>query len=104
MNVFKYDGEILLVRVGNQVHEIMLTDDLLAMDGRSIISLLVMQLNGVFSTSANLSITEAADILSVHPSTLRQWEKDGKITPSKTSGGHRRYTIENLNTITKEKV
>lgn len=99
MNVFKFDGDILFVRVGNQVHEIMLTDDLLAEDGRSIISLLVVQLNGVFSTSADLSITEAADILSIHPSTLRAWEKDGKITPIKTSGGHRRYTIESLNSI-----
>ena len=38
-----------------------------------------------------LTIKEAADILGVSDETLRIWERAGKITPSYTEGGHRRY-------------
>ncbi len=38
-----------------------------------------------------LSIQEAAKILGVSDETLRNWEKDDKIKPFYTEGGHRRY-------------
>lgn len=49
------------------------------------------------------SIKEAADSLGVSVSTLRRWEKEGKITSTKTSGGHRRYTIEDLSSSKRSK-
>lgn len=42
------------------------------------------------------SIDEAASMLAVHPNTLRRWEKEGKITPYRTEGGHRRFTAAEL--------
>lgn len=38
-----------------------------------------------------LTISEAAEILGVSDETLRLWERDGKVSPSYTEGGHRRY-------------
>ncbi len=38
-----------------------------------------------------LSIKSAAKILGVSDETLRNWEKDGKLKPFHTEGGHRRY-------------
>lgn len=38
-----------------------------------------------------LTISEAAEILGVSDETLRLWERDGKLSPSYTEGGHRRY-------------
>lgn len=34
---------------------------------------------------------EAASILHVSCDTLRRWAEDGRITPLRTLGGHRRY-------------
>ncbi|WP_269411529.1 IS607 family transposase [Lentibacillus daqui] len=45
------------------------------------------------------TIDEASNILGVHPTTLRRWEKEGKITSSRTTGGHRRYAVEDLSAI-----
>lgn len=50
------------------------------------------------------TIKEASDILGVSISTLRRWEKEGKITSSKTNGGHRRYSIEDLSKYNKKTV
>ncbi len=47
------------------------------------------------------TINQAAELLGVHQSTLRRWEEEGKIKSMKTTGGHRRYTIEELNKIKK---
>ena len=38
-----------------------------------------------------LTIGDAAEILGVSDETLRLWERDGKVSPSYTEGGHRRY-------------
>ncbi len=43
-----------------------------------------------------LSISEAAYLLGVSTDTLRRWEKEGKITSSRTEGGHRRYDLTNI--------
>ena len=39
----------------------------------------------------NICIKEAAEIFGVCTQTLRVWEKQGKLTPILTDGGHRRY-------------
>ncbi len=43
-----------------------------------------------------LTIAEAAKILKVSPDTLRRWEKKGIVTPRRTKGGIRRYTLLDL--------
>lgn len=53
------------------------------------------------STHENLddhkvSIGEAARITGVSISTLRRWESQGLIAPSRTLGGQRRYSLKGL--------
>lgn len=43
-----------------------------------------------------LTITQAADFLKVSPDTLRRWEERGIVTPIRTKGGSRRYTLLDL--------
>jgi putative resolvase len=43
-----------------------------------------------------LSIKEASDLLGVTTTTLRNWEKEGKIKSTRTEGGHRRYQVQEL--------
>ena len=43
-----------------------------------------------------LSISEAAYLLGVSTDTLRRWEKEDKITSSRTEGGHRRYDLTDI--------
>jgi excisionase family DNA binding protein len=38
-----------------------------------------------------LSLGEAADVLGVHPSTVRKWADEGKLPVRRTAGGHRRF-------------
>lgn len=44
-----------------------------------------------------LTISQASKLLHVSQRTLRNWEKDGKISSIKTVGGHRRYSMTELN-------
>ena len=43
-----------------------------------------------------LSIKKAADFIGVEAATLRRWEKEGVLKPTRTKGGHRRYVISDL--------
>lgn len=43
-----------------------------------------------------LTISQAAQYLNTTPNTLRVWEREGKIKPSRTAGNQRRYTQEML--------
>jgi excisionase family DNA binding protein len=38
-----------------------------------------------------LSLSDAAEMLGVHPSTVRLWSDKGVLPVHKTQGGHRRY-------------
>jgi excisionase family DNA binding protein len=38
-----------------------------------------------------LSLSEAAEVLGVHPSTVRSWSDQGVLPVHRTKGGHRRY-------------
>jgi len=44
-------------------------------------------------------ISEVAKILSIHPQTLRQYEREGLVTPSRTNGKIRLYSQENIDFI-----
>jgi predicted site-specific integrase-resolvase len=43
-----------------------------------------------------ITIGEASEILGVSISTLRRWDKAGRLKPEKTASGHRRYDISKL--------
>lgn len=43
-----------------------------------------------------LALGEAAELLGVHPSTLRRWVDDGDIRCMRTPGGHRRFREKDL--------
>lgn len=43
-----------------------------------------------------LTITRAAKFLNISPDTLRRWEAKGIVTPLRTEGGSRRYTLLDL--------
>ena len=49
-----------------------------------------------------LTIREAADLLNVHPETLRRWDRTGRLTTSRTPTGHRRYRRADLDALMAE--
>ena len=49
-----------------------------------------------------LSISKAAKLLQVSPDTLRNWGRQGKLVPVRTSGGARRYSSIELLALKKE--
>lgn len=46
------------------------------------------------------SISKTADILGVSQKTLRVWDKQDKLKPVLTSGGHRRYKESDIQRLT----
>lgn len=44
-------------------------------------------------------ISEVATILNIHPQTLRQYEREGLVTPNRTSGKIRLYSQEDIDYI-----
>lgn len=48
-----------------------------------------------------LSLKAAAEKLAVHPTTLRRWADSGKIPVMVTPGGHRRFSIEDINQLSR---
>ncbi len=47
-------------------------------------------------TSEWVSLREAADILGVHPATVRNWADKGDLAARRTPGGHRRFRRSDL--------
>ena len=47
-------------------------------------------------TSEWISLRKAADILGVHPATVRNWADKGEIPTRRTPGGHRRFNKDDL--------
>ena len=41
-------------------------------------------------------ISVAAELTGLHPQTLRTWERQGLITPGRTGGGGRRYSLRDI--------
>jgi excisionase family DNA binding protein len=46
-----------------------------------------------------LSRGEAAQRLGVSPRTIQQWARDGKIPCLRTFGGHRRFSVKDLDVL-----
>ena len=46
-----------------------------------------------------LTIGQAADLLGVHPLTIRNWSEKGTIRCLRTPGGHRRYRLRDLQRV-----
>ena len=45
-------------------------------------------------TRVELTSTEAAELLDVHPSTIKRWCNDGELDFEQTPGGHRRIRVD----------
>jgi MerR family transcriptional regulator/heat shock protein HspR len=43
-----------------------------------------------------LTISQAAELAQMHPQTLRQYDRLGLVSPNRTSGLSRRYTLRNV--------
>ena len=55
-----------------------------------------------FNPDLSLTSTQAAELLDVHPSTVKRWCNDGALASSKTDGGHRRIHLEDLQLFARE--
>jgi excisionase family DNA binding protein len=51
-----------------------------------------------------IGVTEACQLLGVHPSTLRQWTAAGRVRAFLTPGGHRRYRASDLSAVRSQPV
>jgi len=54
-------------------------------------------------TKAVYMISVVAEMLDIHPQTLRMYEREGLVTPSRTEGGVRLYSeedVERIRTVT----
>ena len=49
-----------------------------------------------------LSLNEASRRLNVHPATLREWADRGRIRTFRTPGGHRRFSVEDVDALAAE--
>lgn len=45
---------------------------------------------------ASVAMRDAADALGVSPSTVRRWADEGRLTAIRTSGGHRRFLVDDV--------
>jgi excisionase family DNA binding protein len=55
------------------------------------------------NTKAYLAPNEVADLLMVSPVTVRQWAQKGMLDAMLTAGGHRRFTMEEVERFAKER-
>ena len=53
-------------------------------------------MKGTLQDSIWLTIGQAAEMLGVHPTTLRRWADDGDIPIMITPGGHRRFSVKDI--------
>jgi excisionase family DNA binding protein len=51
-----------------------------------------------------LTSHQVAKLLNVWPHTLRRWEKEGKLKPIHTPGGHRRYKESQIMALIGEEI
>jgi excisionase family DNA binding protein len=54
------------------------------------------------ATASWLSLNEASKRLNVHPATLREWADRGRIRTFRTPGGHRRFSVEDVDALAAE--
>ena len=48
------------------------------------------------SNTTLVSIHQASEMIGVAKGTLRRWESEGKITPIRTAGNHRRFSLQEI--------
>ena len=60
-------------------------------------------LNEPLSNDTWLTLSEAAELLDVHPTTLRRWANNGNIPTMVTPGGHRRFAASDLARFSRER-
>ena len=56
--------------------------------------------DNLLETEQWLSLSQAAKRLNVHPTTLRRWADNGAIPVMLTPGGHRRFSVSDINQFT----
>ena len=56
-----------------------------------------------FNDNLVLTTSQVADLLSVHPSTVKRWCNDGDLESDKTDGGHRRIHLEDVLRVAEER-
>ncbi|MBT8403215.1 MAG: cobalamin-dependent protein [Gemmatimonadetes bacterium] len=49
-----------------------------------------------FNSDLHLTTSQVAELLSVHPSTVKRWCNDGDLDVDKTDGGHRRIHLQDV--------
>ena len=52
-----------------------------------------------YETDQRIPVGEASRILGVSITTLRRWEREGRITPGRTPGGQRRYSVADIEAL-----
>ncbi len=58
-----------------------------------------MDEQGMRAAASYLRTAEVAAILHVSPKTITRWAKEGRLPHSRTLGGHRRYSAEDIQSI-----
>lgn len=56
-----------------------------------------------FNPELTLTSSETAELLAVHPSTVKRWCNDGELPQEKTAGGHRRIHLEDVVAFARER-
>jgi excisionase family DNA binding protein len=54
-------------------------------------------------SSATLTTTQVAELLAVHPSTVKRWCNEGELAVHRTVGGHRRIDLHDALTLARER-
>ncbi len=55
------------------------------------------------TTDTSLTSSEAADLLGVHPSTIKRWCNEGELGFTTTTGGHRRISLDDAVALARSK-
>lgn len=56
-----------------------------------------------FNSDLYLTTSQVAELLSVHPSTVKRWGNEGDLAVDKTDGGHRRIHLQDVLTLARER-
>ncbi len=56
-----------------------------------------------FNAELLLTTTQVAELLSVHPSTVKRWSNEGAVEVDKTEGGHRRIHLQDAIALARER-
>lgn len=57
----------------------------------------------LLDSSVTLTTTQVAELLAVHPSTVKRWCNEGDLAVHRTAGGHRRIDLHDALTLARER-